>query len=139
MKWKEAYRCKVCGQIYKSKYKDKYCKQCGAHIFFERSIVGLNTIPLQRFATENIEAIIIRRKWFKWEVGKSSKPEWLVQGKPPPPFNDSHIIDPYGNGWCKKCGWGQGEEGVCSGDRTQKRLCKEIIYCPGYKEYISSK
>lgn len=81
MKWHEAYRCKVCGQIHRN-LRDRLCKRCGAEISY-RNPAGIGSV-VNRFATENIEPITIRRVIFGWEVRPSKMPLWVIQGKPPP-------------------------------------------------------
>ena len=84
MKWREAYRCKKCGKIYTHR-QDTYCKKCGCEITFAKPPAFLNhALPAMKFCTENLEPVIIRRRFFKLDIKPSAMPLWLVQGYPPP-------------------------------------------------------
>jgi hypothetical protein len=88
-KWNEAFQCKECNTIhtYRDKINDDYCKSCGIHLFhvlYSSPLLRNDRVPRMKHATKNVRPVIIRRKWFKWEVKPSSRTESFIQGKPPP-------------------------------------------------------
>lgn len=71
--WHDAYRCRVCGKIYDKPINNlpMYCR-CGAEIYEHFRLVdenlfgGYDHVDLK--LSDNIEVVVIRKKFFKREI-----------------------------------------------------------------------